>query len=123
MQGPGRRVWVAEVSVPERNLACQIQLVPIQLAIQCLRRWASGGLGWWGVACMAWPPGSGCGNLVSAGGSAMVGLGCARTPTGSVGWIFSVASRLAVTAKAANLNWHSRLIYRETTLQSVRASG
>ena len=46
MRGPGRRVWVAEVSGPERIRACQTQLVPIQLAIQCLRRWASGGLGW-----------------------------------------------------------------------------
>ena len=33
-QGPDRRAWVAEVSVPERNLACQTQLAPIHFAIQ-----------------------------------------------------------------------------------------
>ena len=49
-QGPDRRVWVAEVSVPERYLACQTQLAPIHLAIQCLRRWVSVTLCWWCVA-------------------------------------------------------------------------
>ena len=41
------------------ELACQSQLAPIQLAIQCLRRWASGGLGWWGVGSIGWSPGFG----------------------------------------------------------------
>ena len=43
-QGPDPRAWVAEVSVPDSNLACQTQSTPIHFAIQSLSRSVSAGL-------------------------------------------------------------------------------
>ena len=45
-QGPDRRVRVAEVSVPDRNLACQTQSAPIHFATQPLSWSVSIGLCW-----------------------------------------------------------------------------
>ena len=68
MRGPDRRVSVAEVSVPDRNLACQIQLAPIHFAIQALSRSVSVGLCRWCVVFIVWAPVGVCVHLVADGG-------------------------------------------------------